>query len=1273
MDNIGLIIVASILFIYALGVTVALVVSILNNLTKSKRLRLMEQELTALRAQKAAAVSNERAAARTVAQTPVAAPAQTTVQSAAPAVPRPAVPVPQISVKPANTYAYTAPLSREEARAAASSAKRPQAATPSPAPAPAAAPAVPKKPREKVKFSSINISFAVGVLLITIVGAVFISSSWNFMNDAVRAGVLIGVVALVFFLSYLSGKVLKLRQTGFAFYTLGSLLLPVVTCGIGAMSLFGDWFSFKGDGAAIVAAFAALLFGIAGYVGVRIYKSGAYYGIMYLGFTWTLLFVASQFAYRIYDRVGCCFLALSAASLVTTYLARKQASENIRFFKIYSQVITYISTGAIVFAVWNVAYIPVLSGLGLIIVTHMLTGKKWTCCSSPAVMVILSIYASTFADHENNDHTYPLLVYALCIVVFFILLKAIKRNTYASDLILTVSLMGGILAGAVQYRPEIASFYLVTLCVSFTACLIGGYASLAKGQNKIVSSILAALTAFTAIVFVYSVGTGIFYGDSLVKALNDFHARTGVRLVSKEHISVATAAPSLAFTVALTAYILCNVYRRKHHCLRIASYAFMVAGILYSVGVLSGQMIYLAMCVSAITRSVRMCIREKETATKVSRVLSAVSHYTAMVFMPVVFARGGSGLYMLCLLIVFASMYIRVVRGGSKWQRFITPPVAAFISFYAVSFANIPETSVAHIEMGIFGLCLLIFYVFTEVSKLRNSVTDLMYPAIFFAASLTGSIRYNEDKAATYLVTVIFIFAAIVLMALCLLRKSSHTVAKVTASVCGALFSSVLFYSAGTYIFCLKTPELPLLFCGALSLAAYIVCATVIRKIKGKSMAAYSSYAFFASTVYTLVMCADSSMPVRIASAALLVASFAAVIISRYLSEIGKHPDIMTVLAIVFGLCSSSYLISLVFKGDISNIGGIVFSLLILAAGMIPQIKSHEVLSKYTVVTDIASSVLGCLFFFEFSYANTNPWAGLLLTLLILVLLYLKKNTVTAILPLLIASSYAVRSMAVAEGYCYVLSCIFGILLIGLGLMLHKKPYSAPLYIDYITYVSLLFPLNIFNLSALKDVEAFAVFLTIALILISHAVRFPKEKAILLSISTSFMCLAILNLQIVKDLPDIISGEVVMFLILLDVFMIRNVIKPGKDSTMRVIWIIAVAFCLAIEGISAAATGEILDLLITGIVSVAIFIYAFIAKDKSWFLLSIIAIIAIAVYLSATFWASKAWLVYLLVVGILLISMAAINEYGKRKAELRGEQSEGAGAGVKRFFEEWKW
>ena len=237
--------------------------------------------------------------------------------------------------------------------------------------------------------------------------------------------------------------------------------------------------------------------------------------------------------------------------------------------------------------------------------------------------------------------------------------------------------------------------------------------------------------------------------------------------------------------------------------------------------------------------------------------------------------------------------------------------------------------------------------------------------------------------------------------------------------------------------------------------------------------------------------------------------------------------------------------------------------------------------------------------------------------------------------------------------------------------MLHRKGVVQKLYIDFISFLAILCPLNVFYIK--EEPEIFAVLITAALIFASLALRIKSASKVLMSVATTGGFIAVMNLQIVSDLPDMVSGEVIMALILADVWIIRNVIKPGEESLMRGFWIAAVAICLVIEGISAAATGELIDLLVTGIVSVAIFIYAFIAKDKSWFLLSVIAIIGIAIYLSTTFWASKAWLVYLLVVGVILISMAAINEYGKRKAEQAGEKSEGQGAGVKRFFEEWKW
>ena len=93
-----------------------------------------------------------------------------------------------------------------------------------PVPAPLAAPS----PKKRSRISSTSITFGVGVLLLTIVGAAFLSVSWGFMGNAARAITLVAAVAVVYFLAFLSGKVLKLKQTGFAFYTLGSFLGPIV-------------------------------------------------------------------------------------------------------------------------------------------------------------------------------------------------------------------------------------------------------------------------------------------------------------------------------------------------------------------------------------------------------------------------------------------------------------------------------------------------------------------------------------------------------------------------------------------------------------------------------------------------------------------------------------------------------------------------------------------------------------------------------------------------------------------------------------------------------------------------------------------------------------------------------------------------------------------------------------------------------------------------------------------------------------------------------------
>ena len=87
---------------------------------------------------------------------------------------------------------------------------------------------------------------------------------------------------------------------------------------------------------------------------------------------------------------------------------------------------------------------------------------------------------------------------------------------------------------------------------------------------------------------------------------------------------------------------------------------------------------------------------------------------------------------------------------------------------------------------------------------------------------------------------------------------------------------------------------------------------------------------------------------------------------------------------------------------------------------------------------------------------------------------------------------------------------------------------------------------------------------------------------------------------------------------------------------------------LIAEGVSAAVTGEVLDLIIVGTASFGIFIYAFIRRNRLWFILGIVSMISVAVYLSLAFWSSLVWLIYLFVAGTILVVMASLNEWGKR-------------------------
>jgi hypothetical protein len=106
--------------------------------------------------------------------------------------------------------------------------------------------------------------------------------------------------------------------------------------------------------------------------------------------------------------------------------------------------------------------------------------------------------------------------------------------------------------------------------------------------------------------------------------------------------------------------------------------------------------------------------------------------------------------------------------------------------------------------------------------------------------------------------------------------------------------------------------------------------------------------------------------------------------------------------------------------------------------------------------------------------------------------------------------------------------------------------------------------------------------------------------------------------------------------------------------------------CIAILSFQAIDGGLTADALILGVGSLLVFIASFSFRLKRIFLLSTVTLTALILYLSRQFWLSLAWWVYLLSAGIILITIAVINESYRKKGS-------GILISTGKMFGAWRW
>lgn len=141
------------------------------------------------------------------------------------------------------------------------------------------------------------------------------------------------------------------------------------------------------------------------------------------------------------------------------------------------------------------------------------------------------------------------------------------------------------------------------------------------------------------------------------------------------------------------------------------------------------------------------------------------------------------------------------------------------------------------------------------------------------------------------------------------------------------------------------------------------------------------------------------------------------------------------------------------------------------------------------------------------------------------------------------------------------------------------------------------------------------------------------------------------------------SGKAHLLPLIAFTFVLRKLY--GKKVGGIALFLAGVYSMLAL-GVGAIGSTKTADLLTVMIAALGIFIVSFFTKQKKWFLLGGISLIAVAFYLRMKLFPEIGWWIFLLLIGIVLIVIAALNEICKQRGEsLRAKTG--------RFLEDWDW
>ncbi len=194
----------------------------------------------------------------------------------------------------------------------------------------------------------------------------------------------------------------------------------------------------------------------------------------------------------------------------------------------------------------------------------------------------------------------------------------------------------------------------------------------------------------------------------------------------------------------------------------------------------------------------------------------------------------------------------------------------------------------------------------------------------------------------------------------------------------------------------------------------------------------------------------------------------------------------------------------------------------------------------------------------------------------------------------------------------------------------------------------------------------FLAFVSAAIYAACFVKKNTAEESANIFFTVSAFCgmIALFARPFLNDFSDMAMTKITLVIIALAGGAVRVIWRKysGGRTAANIIFIISYAGLL-IDTLHYHSGG---NTLFTLVIATIMLIISFMSKSKTWFTVSVSSISVIIIYSAVRYLDSLSWWVYLFAAGLILIGIAAANEYFKQKGET-------IKSGAASLFEGWKW